>query len=249
MKKYLLLLAMGSMVCMAAEESVLITAVKKGDLQAAEKAIKKGAAVDGQEREGEYWTETPLMIAAEKRLIPMMQLLIKAGADVSAVVGSDFPHAGSPVLRYAIESGSPEAVRMLIKAGAKIDVNTENGIIHHWRSGRTVRNIPLLSSAIKSRAPIEVIDELIAGGADVNLIDMFKVGWTPLMIAAYTGYTDAVKKLLAAGADKTLKHKKDGGRTAIDYAYEQGHKEIVALLQDEKNHPSRWTWLKGWLGW
>ena len=160
-----------------------------------------------------------------------------------------FPMQVLRYLRYAIDSGSREAVRMLVKAGAKIDIDTENGIIHHWRSGRTVRNIPLLSSAIKSRAPIVVIDELIAGGADVNLIDMQKVGWTPLMIAAYTGYTDAVKKLLAAGADKTLKHKKDGGRTAIDYAYEEGHKDIVLLLQDEKHRPSRWIWLRGWLGW
>jgi len=211
MKKYLLLLAAGSMVCVAAEESVLIAAVKKGDLPAVNKAIKEGV-------------------------------------DVNEVVGGDFPHAGKPVLRYAIDSGSRKAVRMLIKAGAKVDADTENGLIHHKRSKANVRNIPLISSAIKSRQPIEIIEELIAGGADVNQRAMH-VDWTPLMIAAYTGYPDAVKKLLAAGADKTLKNKQDGGRTAIDYAYEQGHKETVTLLRDENYRPSRWTWFKGWLGW
>lgn len=214
MKKYLLLLAAGSMICFAAiEENVLIVAAKKGDLSGVKKAIKEGA-------------------------------------DVDEVVGSDFPHAGKPVLRYAIDSGSREAVRALIRAGAKLGAFTEDPILRTKGFHKAnARNIPLLSSAIKSRAPIVIIDELIAGGADVNQIDMLKVGWTPLMIAAYTGYTEAVKKLLAAGADRMLQSKQDGGRTAIDYAYEQGHKEIVALLQDANHRPSRWRWFKGKLGW
>lgn len=248
MKKYLLLLAVSSMVCCAAtKESELIVAAQKGDLLAVKKALETGADVNWAPMWGEgVRGGTALMKAASKGNTEIMKVLIDAGAEVSEIEGRDQPHAGKPVLRFAIESGSPEAVRMLIKAGARLNEFTEDPILRtHGFHKANARNIPLLSSAIKSRASIVVIDELIAGGADVNQKDMHKVGWTPLMIAAYTGYTDAAKKLLAADADKTLKNPQDGNRTALDYAKERGHKEIVALLQDQKPKKSFWSWF-GW---
>lgn len=300
MKKHLLLLAVGSMVCFAAAEEYEITpkplsketiklmdAVKKGDVILAEQAIKEGAEMnvpgrtplwqaaangdekmvalllkhgasvdyhDASEVEGGLEMPTALMKAAHKGLIPIMRLLIDAGADVNRVAWDDFPSEGTPVLRYAIASGSPEAVRMLIKAGADTNVFTHHGFSHK-RKKAEVRGMPLLSSAIRSRAPIKIIDKLIAGGADVNKralsahlsVPVVKpefpeatfakpapVEWTPLMIAAYTGYPEAVKKLLESGADKTIKNTQDGGRTALDYAKEKKHKNIILLFQDQK---------------
>lgn len=52
---------------------------------------------------------------------------------------------------------------------------------------------------------------------------------TVLMIAAAIGYEDAVKTLLAAGADKELINTLDN-KKAIDYARDAGYENIVRLL-------------------
>jgi len=93
-----------------------------------------------------------------------------------------------------------------------------------------VRNLPLLSAAINRRASIDIIRALIAGGADLNQKALW-VGWTPLMVAAYCGYTDAVEALLKAGADASLENKEDGYRTPLDYATDGEHKDIIQMLQ------------------
>ena len=100
---------------------------------------------------GEY-DKTPLMEAAEKGDVKRMIKLIEEGANVSASYGLGWPHAGSPVLRYAIDSGVVEGVRELVKAGANVNAYTENQLIYHNKDGKnlSVRNLPLLSSAIKS---------------------------------------------------------------------------------------------------
>ena len=54
--------------------------------------------------------------------------------------------------------------------------------------------------------------------------------WSALMVASYTGYTEAVEVLLKAGADKEAVNSMDN-KTASDYALEQGHEEIVKLLE------------------
>jgi ankyrin repeat protein len=55
---------------------------------------------------------------------------------------------------------------------------------------------------------------------------------TALMLAAEEGHTETVRKLLRRGAD--VKRVDTGRHTAVNYAREGGHKDIVALL------PSHW---------
>ena len=64
------------------------------------------------------------------------------------------------------------------------------------------------------------------------------------------GNFEAIKELLKAGADKTLKNYRDGGRLATDYAREQGHMDIVALLEDNRLSLSDrvYTFFKKWTG-
>lgn len=50
------------------------------------------------------------MIATQKNDLECMNLLINAGADVNAIEASNFPHAGNPVLRFALDNNSVEAV-------------------------------------------------------------------------------------------------------------------------------------------
>ena len=164
------------------------------------------------------------MVAASMGYADIMRALIDAGADVNDIDGWDWPHAGKPVLRYAIDSGSLPSVEMLIKAGAVVNEFTECPILHPKRTHANERNLTLLACAIHSHAPMAIIKALIKAGAEVNKKSMFGY-WTPLMVAAYDGYTEAAQELLAGGADKTLKNNNDDFRTALDYAKEMKHSE------------------------
>ena len=53
-------------------------------------------------------------------------------------------------------------------------------------------------------------------------------GRTPLMLAAFRGNIEAVRKLLACGAEVNAKDK--DGDTALMFAAFKGHAEIVSLL-------------------
>ena len=60
-------------------------------------------------------------------------------------------------------------------------------------------------------------------------------GWTPLVMAAYSGQTASVLALLEAGADKGKATTKSAGgvpsgSTALAAAQKKGHAEVAALL-------------------
>ncbi len=50
--------------------------------------------------------------------------------------------------------------------------------------------------------------------------------------AASRGYPAIAKRLLEGGADPTLRDK--SGKTALDYARENGESEVVALLSEPR---------------
>ncbi len=50
--------------------------------------------------------------------------------------------------------------------------------------------------------------------------------------AAYYGRLAIAKRLFEGGADPTLRNK--DGKTAIDYAWERGKSEVVALLSEPR---------------
>ncbi len=174
------------------------------------------------------WEETPLMHAAAKGDIEQMRELIRSDADVNAFYAMDFPRAGYPVLRYAIDSHSLEAVCLLIEAGAQVGDMTGSPLITGNRSSN-IRNLSLLSHAIRTKAPIVIIQQLLTHGAHVDGSPKVFVEWSALMVASYVGYTEAVVVLLKAGADKVAVNSMDN-KIAYDYAFEQGHEEIVKLL-------------------
>jgi ankyrin repeat protein len=68
-------------------------------------------------------------------------------------------------------------------------------------------------------------------------------GETALYRSAWYGYLAVTKLLLEGGADPTLRTK--SGRTALDWARENGKSEVVALLSEPRYaarmHFDRWT--------
>ncbi|MEB3160884.1 MAG: ankyrin repeat domain-containing protein [Synechocystis sp.] len=73
----------------------------------------------------------------------------------------------------------------------------------------------------------EIVDQLIAAGADVNF-DRPPHGITPLMVAAAHHQTAIAKRLIAAGAN--LDQGNDDGSTALMIAAYRGDQEMVEIL-------------------
>jgi ankyrin repeat protein len=87
--------------------------------------------------------------------------------------------------------------------------------------GRT----PLLNALLPVEINMELVDLLLANGADVSIAD--KNGeWFPLVAAAQSQDANLVKKLLDHGADKN--QKRSDGEKARHFA---SNAEIFALLQ------------------
>lgn len=83
----------------------------------------------------------------------------------------------------------------------------------------------LLMRAIAEGSGKEVVEEILAEGADINFKN--KHGLTALMVAAGTD-PEIVKLLLSKGAD--IDAKDNRGETALQKAIENGKKDIVDLL-------------------
>jgi ankyrin repeat protein len=77
----------------------------------------------------------------------------------------------------------------------------------------------------------DAVELLLQRGADANVQGTLE-GFTPLMTAAAEGLVEVVRLLLAAGADRDLEDK--DGDTALSFARQNGHAEVVALLESDR---------------
>ena len=73
---------------------------------------------------------------------------------------------------------------------------------------------------------LEIIDLLLENHAYIDAESPNKT--TPLMMAAHYGTREAVKLLLQAGADPTLKN--ELGLSAIDFAYRADRKDVAEMI-------------------
>lgn len=123
---------------------------------------------------------------------------------------------GFTALHLASFFGHPETVHRLLDADVDVAPVADNA--------SQVR--PLHSAVAGGNA--EVVDLLLEAGADVNVRQ--SGGFTPLMGAAAAGAEDLVRRLLETGADSGATS--DDGKTAADLARQNGHDEVLALLEE-----------------
>ncbi len=74
---------------------------------------------------------------------------------------------------------------------------------------------------------VNVVVFLTAQGAEINTVN--RAGWTPLMLAAAGGNSQAARVLVRKGAD--LQAKSPSGKTAADIAEEKGHTFLLPFLK------------------
>jgi ankyrin repeat protein len=148
-----------------------------------------------QSLESFYKPETKLMIACKnKEALDTIKSLIQKGEDVNAVHGKDFQRAGSPVLRYAIDSEYTDAVKELLSKKANPNVETDSPLITAEKS-YSVHSLSLLGHAIKTKAPVKIIEALVNSGANTNSTSSRCKHWTAMNVAEYFKNTEALTYL------------------------------------------------------
>jgi len=151
-----------------------------------------------------------LIRAAEKNDILGVKMWLMAGANINA----QEKLYGNTALVVASKYGYTEIVKLLLEAGA--DVNVKN------KDGETA----LMKASYNGYT--EIVKMLIDAGADVNIKDRY--GTTALMLASLYGYTEIVELLIKAGANVNIKNSYGG--TALRWASANGSTKIVELLKE-----------------
>jgi ankyrin repeat protein len=163
--------------------------------------IAAGAPVDGLPGDA----ETPLITAASYGDAEVAAVLIAEGADreaVSADTGGGVP--GGTALRHAAVFGMTDVAAVLTAAGARDLVHAAaSGSLGGWPLAELPEGDRVAALRIAAEhGHLAVIDQLIAAGTPVDGLD--RDDSTALHEAAYSGQVDAVRHLLARGADPAL---------------------------------------------
>ena len=159
---------------------------------------------------------TPLIQAIRDRNYQMIEyLLTLPNINVNSVDNKKF---GFPPLSHAVQMHEFGIMRTLIETGVNVNEPSTNE--------KNPFNTPLMIAAWGGR--LESVRMLVENGACVNQQDKGN-GFTPLIKAVFKGNTDIVKYLLEQGADKNVSSYEK--KTALDYAYEKNHKEIIEILK------------------
>jgi uncharacterized protein len=194
-------------------------AVQAGDVAAVETLLSNGA--------DSYKADT-LVVAIESGSSPMLDYLLKHGADPNAWRAGRLrlPRGaeGSPVFQAA-RLHNPVFMKRLRSSGAELDAES----LERGSEGET----PLIVAT--RNADLQAVALLVEYGADVN--HQSHNGNTALLEAVQMSSRgeNLVNWLLAHGADPDVKG--DDGRSARDYVYAFGSGKINAAMQAAKPLP------------
>jgi hypothetical protein len=147
------------------------------------------------------------MVASENTL--GVSALLAAGVDPNELDSV----TSKLIWQIAFESGKYQIASVFLSAGAEVD-RVDN------------RGLSLLHRLVSSGASVKEIGQILADGASVDLAD--RHGWTPLHNACAHGYLEAVKVLLAAGANTNAVTK--DGKTPRAFASLNNHHKVLTLL-------------------
>lgn len=152
---------------------------------------------------------SPLMVAAQRGYMRIVQLLIDHGSDINQENGS-----GKNSLMLACFAGHLDVVEYLRNQGAS------------WRNRDKV-GCTAMHWAVDG-GNLKLIEWMIGDECEVDVKDSISQ-WTPLMrVSAVTGNTEVAQHLIAAGADVNVKDR--DGKTPLMVATLNNHERLVRLL-------------------
>jgi len=213
-------------------ETALMTAARTGSIDSVKALLDHGADVNAKEK---WLGQTALMWAVAENHPAVVEMLIAHGADVNARsnvreekiknkwfvanVVSAPPKGGFTPLLYAARQNSLEAAKMLVKAGADLNLSDPDG------------TSPLVMAIVNAHYDLPIY--LMEHGADPNIAD--KIGRTALYAAVdmhtleksatrpdpketdQASSLDVVKAALAHGANPNAALKESApGRGSLD---------------------------------
>ena len=225
--------------------SALLWAIENENMAIAELLLINGAnsnLADG-------WGETPLKHAVWKNNLPLVELLLRSGADVLyrkevdgrsvlfdamykrniSIIDSIIAHGADPKIR---DSEGWNLIMIASQAsfieGAKFGVAAGIGINDRTKSGITAIDLAVLHDSEENLA---ILEYLIKMGGNISAKD--EVGKTPLMEAAQAGAAKAMKMLIKEGANAN--ECDTFGSTSLHYAAKgagptENEEAIIALI-------------------
>ncbi|MBM62910.1 MAG: hypothetical protein CL484_08185 [Acidobacteria bacterium] len=222
----------------------LVDAVKGGSVDDV-RALLQEHDVNTPEADG----TTALHWAVHRNDVAVAGLLIRAGADVTAV-----NRYGVTPLPLAAENGSAAMAGRLLEAGAEANATVgtnETALMTAARTGDvdTVRVLLTYGAEVQARenwlgqtalmwAAAENNPDaskvLIAAGADVQARSA--AGFTPLLFSAQLGHIEAAGVLLAAGAD--VDAPLPDGMSPLVVAVANGNYDFAAWLLEQGANPN-----------
>ncbi|CAN0154969.1 unnamed protein product, partial [Hapterophycus canaliculatus] len=117
-------------------------------------------------------------------------------------------------VHYAVQSGKPEIIHLLMHAGAPIDTLDAKGRTPlHWASD--------------GGAPPMLVEALLSAGADVGR-RYGRFNRSPMHLAARGGHVNVLRVLIHHGGD--VNDVDSDGHTALFYAATSGSVETIDLL-------------------
>jgi len=220
--------------CVPLMDSRLLHAAERGDVQAAEDALR--ALADPNMTDAKILG--PMVVASRNGHLGVVQLLHESGADVDrpTLEGATFPsmapgaphleislvpspmqkhckvQAGETPLFAASRRGHLRVVEFLAEVGADLDKPVESGAT------------PLFIASQNKN--LDVVRFLCERGADKDKAN--GVGATPLFIASVFGHWEVVRYLCSVGADAN--RARQGGATPLFAAAREGHAGVVGAL-------------------
>jgi ankyrin repeat protein len=217
---------------LAQDAGRFLAAVKSGDVALARQMLAENPALV---RTSDTDGASALLKAVYHRNGDMVQVLLATGVELDIfeasalgkterlreLLGKDsalanaFAPDGFYPLGLAAFFGHPEAVKVLLEAGARVNVAARN----------SMKVAPLHAAAASRR--LEIVQMLLQAGADPNARQ--QEDFTPLHEAAATGQLELARLLLDRGAVVNLRSAH--GKTALGYALQHGKTEVAGLLR------------------
>ncbi|EEH40376.1 hypothetical protein PAAG_02431 [Paracoccidioides lutzii Pb01] len=198
--------------------SALVPAIMRGNWEIVQSLLDARYRPDG----------LSLLVAIEKCTELEISKLISNGADVNARVHRDL----DTPLQLASRRKRVELVRLFLDHGADVNALAAIGVptLDHWGEGPNELPPRSALQAAVEHGHLELIEMLLAAGADVNGQLSPDAGATALQLAAAKGYLGIAKQLLERGAQIDAARAGTKGRTALEAAAEHGRLDMVQFL-------------------